>query len=274
MIAVHDEKTRPSRRRKVRRALFTALKISGAFAAVVGTVVGVLLAHRWLTRSPHFALQEVRVSPTVHVTADAVRARSGIELGTNLFTVDLDAVTHDVQVDPWVARVRVRRELPATITIEVTEREPAAVIAFGPLYLADTRGEAFKRATPDEAASLPVITGVPRDAYMNDRDEAKALAREAMDALAEWRERPDRPAIGEVHIDSAAGVTLYTVKDGVAIRIGRNDTPTTWRERLARYDAVARSLRDSGERPRTILVDQRTRPDRVTVKLAVREARP
>ena len=39
-------------------------------------------------------------------------------------------------------------------------------------------------------------------------------------------------------------------------------------ERLRRYDAVAQALREGGEEPRLIYVDNRARPDRVTVKLA------
>ena len=137
------------------------------------------------------------------------------------------------------------------------------------------------RATPEEAASLPVVTGIPRDGYIDDRESAQAMVREALSALAAWREEGERPPVGELHVDFADGVTIYT-RDGVGVRIGRAEGPlgglptaatapgALWRERLRRYDLVAASLRASGDTARMILVDQRARPDRITVRLAAR----
>ena len=199
-----------------------ALKGLAIAALAAGAIAGAWAAHRWLTSSPKFAVREIHVSPTAHVTAEALRARAGIELGTNLFSLDLDAIARDVQADPWIAHVEARRELPGAVAIDVVERQPACVLALGPLYLADAQGEAFKRATPDEAASLPVVTGIPRDGYIDDREPAQAMVRDALGALAIYRERADRPPIGELHVDFADGITLYT-RDGVGIRIGRLD---------------------------------------------------
>jgi len=89
-------------------------------------------------------------------------------------------------------------------------------------------------------------------------------------ALAAWRGgggagAHERAAVGEVHVDRIAGVTLYTER-GVGVRIGVIDD--TLAERLHRYDAVAAALAESGEEPRLVYVDNRARPDRVTVKLA------
>jgi hypothetical protein len=50
------------------------------------------------------------------------------------------------------------------------------------------------------------------------------------------------------------------------VRVGRVDD--TLPERLERFDLVWRELSQTGERPRFIYLDNRTRPDRVTVKLA------
>ncbi len=258
------------RTHRVRDLLAAIAKGTAAAGLAAAAMAGAVQGHRWLTHSPKFAVREVRVSPTVHVRADDVRARAAVEPGANLFTIDLDAVAREVQGDPWLERVSVRRELPATVMIEVRERVPACAVAFGALYLADAQGQAWKRATPDEAAGLPVVTGIPRDAYIDDREAAQALVREALEALAVWREHADRPAIGEVHVDAADGITLYTAAGGVGVRIGRPDGAATWRERLARYDRVAASLQSSGEKAQLVLVDQRTRPERVTVKLATR----
>lgn len=236
--------------------------------------VGMMLAAgawagRWyVTHSRHFAVARVRVSPTVHVAAEALVTRASVPLGVNLFAVDRDEVARNVSQEPWVARAHVRRELPSTLVIDVVEREAACTVAFGALYLSDADGNVFKRATPDEAAGLPVVTGIARDDYVSQPDHAREQLRQALRAIAGWRARSDgaaRPALGEVHVDRIAGVTLYS-EAGVGVRVGVVDD--TLAARLARYDAVAGALQEGGEAARLVYVDNRARPDRVTVKLA------
>jgi hypothetical protein len=66
-------------------------------------------------------------------------------------------------------------------------------------------------------------------------------------------------------VDRVAGVTVYTDR-GVGVRLGVVDDSLP--ARLGRYDTVRAALDESGEAPRIIYVDNRARPDRVTVKLA------
>jgi cell division protein FtsQ len=239
--------------------------------AIVTASLGVLLgasvwAGRWyVTHARHFHVRHVRVTPLHHVSDEALIARAAVPLGLNLFAVDRDEVARNVSQEPWIARVKVRLELPSTIFIDAVEREPACGVALGALYLADSTGMVFKRATPDEAALLPVVTGIARDFYVADGEPARADVRSALAAIAAWSARPERGRVGEVHVDRVAGLTLYSEK-GVGVRLGAVDDSVP--ARLARVDAVMADLDRSGERPRLIYVDNRARPDRVTVKLA------
>jgi cell division septal protein FtsQ len=221
-----------------------------------------------VTHAPHFAVHALRFSPTQHVTSSELALRAGVEPGTNLFAVDLTALEHDVSQEPWVARVRARRELPATISVEVVERVPACVVVLGGLYLADRDGVVFKRATTDEAAGLPVVTGIERDVYLEETERAQNQLRAALDLLARFGEAPNRPPVGEVHFDPVQGATLITAAGGVGVRLGRLDDSLD--ARLQRFDQVWQALAASGERPALIHLENRTRPDRVTVKLAAR----
>ena len=239
-----------------------ALLVAGVAGALGG---GVWLGRWYVTHARHFALMAVRVSPTVHVSAESLVARAGVPLGVNLFSIDRDRVARAVSGEPWLARAHVRRELPATLVLDVVERQAACTVALGALYLAEADGNVFKRATPDEAAGLAVVTGIARDDYVSQPDHAREQLVQALRAIAGWRARGDRPALGEVHVDRIAGVTLYT-EAGVGVRVGVVDD--TLPARLARYDAVASALQEGGEAARLVYVDNRARPDRVTVKLA------
>jgi cell division septal protein FtsQ len=240
-----------------------SLLIAGVAAALAG---GAWVGRWYVTHSRHFAVRTVRVSPTAHVTAEALIARAGVPLGVNLFAVDREEVARAVSQEPWVQRVHVRRELPATLMLDVVERTAACSVALGALYLSDADGTVFKRATPEEAAALPVVTGLSREDWVGQSDHARAAVRQAMQAVTAWRSGGhERPPLGEVHIDRIAGVTVYTDR-GVGVRIGVVDD--TLAERLRRFDVVTAALAESGEEPRLVYVDNRARPDRVTVKLA------
>lgn len=251
----------PGRGRRILRGLLAAVGLLLSTAAVAG---GVFLLHRFLTRSPHFAVREIRVPALPHVAADALRARTRVALGQNLFAVDLDEVSEHLRREPWLEAAAVHRELPAAIAVEAKEREAACVVALGSLYLADARGVAWKRANPEEAASFPAVTGIPRARYIHDRETSQALVREALAALAAWRAAPRAP-VGEIHVDPAAGVTLYT-KGGCAVHVGRGDAGTL-AARLRRVDAVLAALARSHEEPGVIYADQAAHPERITVRL-------
>jgi cell division protein FtsQ len=246
-------------KRRARLGLLLALAL-----AVAGAAVG---AHYYLTRSQHFALRAIRFSPTRHVSAEALQARAGVALGTNLFRVDLGELAREIAQEPWIDTAHARRELPSTLVVDVVEREPACLVALGePLYLADARGSVFKRANPDETAGLPVVTGIERDRYLAEPVEARAQVRDALALAAAFAERAGRPAVGEIHVDRVQGATLYFAAGGTGVRIGHVDD--TLAQRLRRFDAVWGALAASGEKPRLIYLDNRARPDRVTVKLA------
>jgi cell division protein FtsQ len=228
------------------------------------------LAQRFLTRSPHFAVKTVRFSPGggvfAHLTDASLRARAGVSLGENLFAVDLDAVARDLAQDPWVRSAHARRELPSTVVVEVSERQAACVVALGALYLADASGAVFKRATPEEAAALPVVTGIARDDYLAEPASVRGQLRDALTLLSEWQKVPTRPALGEIHFDRLLGATAYAAKGELGVRLGAVDA--TLPARLDRFDVVAAALAREGAQPRFIYLDNRARPDRVTVKLA------
>jgi len=251
---------------RMQAALRVLLPLALTVGCGLGVAFAVLAGHRFLTHSPHFALRDFRVSGVRHLTTEELLDRAGVAFGDNLFARSVDQVALRVRADPWVAGVKVHRELPAALAVEVVEREARAVVALGSLYLCDEGGAVFKRATLEEAAALPVLTGVARDAYIHDRDGSQALLREGLQALSTWQAVAERAPIGEVHVEPAAGTTLYARQGGTAIRVGHGDAAAL-AVRMARVDAVWAALLAAGQRAAIIHADAATHPERVTVRL-------
>jgi cell division protein FtsQ len=234
-----------------------------ALAVIAGVALSVLAGRqvvRHVIASPRFAVQELRVAATTHLTADEIQELAGVEIGDRLLTVDPDRVAARLATHPWIASARVRRELPSVLSIEITERRAIASVLLGALYLIDEAGRPFKRATFEEADGLPVITGVTREEYAALRTASEAVFREALALLAAYG---DRPKLSEIHVDPRAGFSLMLLDGAGEIRLGRGASE----EKLARLDSILRALVPRGPSALATVYLDGSQADRVTVRL-------
>jgi cell division septal protein FtsQ len=263
------------------RELAVRLAVLGKLLVTLACLGGAAFGGRHLVRhvvaSPRFALREVRADATLHVSRDEILALAGAELGDRLLAIDTDAVAARVATHPWVASVRVRRQLPSALAIDVVERRAVASALLGTLYLLDESGRPFKRATLDEADGLPVITGVARDQYTLARAASEAAFREALGLLALYRAddalaaarragggSATRPALSEVHVDPRSGFSLVLYDGGGEILLGLDDFPA----KLARLDEIMGAVGPRGPAALRAVHLEGPTHDRVAVRLA------
>lgn len=272
------------------RALGRKLLFVGKVVAVLAFLGGAALAGRQAIRhviaSPRFAVRDIRVGPTAHVSADDLRELTGIHLGDRLLAVDPDLVAARLTSHPWVVSARVRRELPSTLTVDVTERRAMASALLGALYLIDPAGHPFKRATFEEADGLTVLTGITRDQYAAMRPTGEAAFREALALLAAYdgqapgdragrgdrggtavpiegpAEAP-RPKLSELHLDARTGFTAVLLDGGGEIRLGRGE----WARKLAALDRILAALGPQGPAALATVFLDGGPSERVTLRL-------
>jgi cell division septal protein FtsQ len=250
-------------------AAASRLAIVGQALVVAAFVAGALWAGRQVVRhviaSPRFAVRDVEVGPVTRASADEIRELAGVHPGDRLLAVDPDAVAARLATHPWILSARVRRQLPSTLEIEVTERRAVASAMLGALYLLDGAGRPFKRATFAEADGLPVITGVTRDQYASVRVTSEAVFRQALGLYGSYADgHPERPKLSEVHVDTRAGFSLMLYDGGGEIRLGRGD----FEAKLARFDRIFAALGPRGTSAlKTIYLDGPL-SDRVAVRMA------
>jgi cell division protein FtsQ len=245
------------------RGVSRAGRLLIAAVVVAGLGYGGFEAYRFVTSSPHFRVTELRFSPTVNVSEKELRARAGLGTDENIFKVDLDAVAHRLEKHPWVASAKVTRRMPNSLEIDIVEETAAAAVLMGGFYLVNTEGRVFKRATTEEVRKLTVITGLDREEYKRHRGRTTDRLRAAISVLDKYREKA-RPAIGEIHLEENGGVILYTREKAVEIRMGEGRIGP----KLLRLDAILTALGSKTDRLRVIRLDNRIRPERVTVRLA------
>ncbi len=257
--------------RCLRRVILPA--VAGAAALTL-----VWVASHYVLTGPYFRLGKVEIQGLHRLSEAEILRAAGLTLrGTSTLGLDVEAVAADLRALPWVAEAEVERWLPDRLVVRVTERVAEALVVdtveapgeaqAGSAYiLADAYGRRFALPERPSDLDLPAITGVGGgavDALVGDRRLKTGLA-----ALREWRRQglDALDDLSEIHVDPAAGLTLYTQREGSAIRVGRTDLAA----RLARVRAVLADLQARGERAEYVLADDDRDGDRVVVRAAPR----
>jgi len=164
-------------------------------------------------------------------------------------------------------RERFHEVLPGEVLASVVEHRPAALVQLGALYVLDDEGRLFKRAAPEDALDLPILTGVSRDAWDERKPELQLRLFGALHLLDTWQASGNPiGAVSEVRLDEDGGFTLFA-HDGTAVqevRLGSNDISL----KLRRLAQVRAALARRGERASRIDLDNPARPDQAAATLA------
>lgn len=243
-----------------KRLLRVGSRLGGIAALAYALLLGAEYGHDYATTSPRFAVKDVVFEPTPHVPSEHLVATMAIAPGTNLLSVDLEALREQIVADPWVADATVERDLPDTLNVQVVEHQAQAVLLAGEFFLVNHQGVPFKRLERGERQDLPVITGVER-AELEVGEDAKArktIAR-ALEVLRAYNvEETGRPPLAEVHVAEDGAISLYTAGQGTQIRLGRGPVE----DKFARLDALRAGLGERAETLAVVHLDQSAGPGR------------
>ena len=256
---------RVARARRVRRAVLRRWGPIALAALTAGALVtATLLAARWATTTPRFAVRRVEVEGVSRLRSEDVMRVAGVQPGVNLFRMSPRAAVTALEALPQVRRAEVVRHFPDRVVIQVEERRPFTLVHAGRLHWIDEQGVALGGESRAVPVTLPVISGFEPDELATARHApSERLARGL--SLVRMLLRSGSPMIAqisEIDVGRPEGPVLYTV-DGIEVRIGDED----WEGRLARLMGVLAQIRTSGEAVSS--VDLRFR-DQVVLKPAAR----
>lgn len=239
----------------------------GKLALAVLLVGGAFLAGRAVFHSGYFGVSAIRVEDLHRLSEDEVVGLSDIRPGVNIFDLDLEAIGHKIEENPWVARAEVRRVFPREILIRVDEREPRAIVNLGYLYYVDGGGEIFKVLGADDRLDYPVVTGLDRSFLLEHPEEGHRLLRQAVGLLGELRHRQvfTLAGVSEIHVSKEDGLCLYTTTGGVPVQLGFRG----FRDKLDRLERVFPKLQGGLRGLKSIDLNV---ADRVIVKLDNRQS--
>lgn len=188
-------------------------------------------------------VQHITVKGNVRLSEGEVRTLAEGIRGTSILTADLTGFRKRLLESPWVAEVALRRVLPSTVEVFVSERTPIGLCRIkNQLYLVDRSGIVIDEFGPQYATfDLPIIDGLVRgpSAGQPVLDERRAeLAARVLEAIAPRRDLSRR--ISQIDVTDLHDAVVLIEGDPALLHLGED----RFLERLQSYLDVASALRE------------------------------
>lgn len=214
------------------------LGLSVCAGILYGITVGLFSLYRLATTSDFFALENVDIRGAKHFRREDMLRTAGLEAGKNTLSIDIYEVENALSQNPWVSSVAVKRKLPNTYEINVTERIPAFwILKDGNLHYVDRKGVLIAPVEAGNFLSLPTLEILAGGENMQSR------VGDLMDALHKANLPLDLAAVSTIRLSSARGLEIAMENMRLTLCI----SPDDWDNNLRRLNSVLRDLARRGE---------------------------
>jgi cell division protein FtsQ len=234
-------RSRPGRRRPLtflfswrvaRAVMVAALLVYAGYRAFALAFNGSMLA-----------ITKIHVEGNVRLSSGEVQTLVRDLQGSNILRADLVRSRSALMRSPWVADAALRRVLPSTIEVFVSERRPFGLCRLGnQLYLIDRDGTVMDEFGPRYAEfDLPIVDGLvraPRNGKAAIDEDRAELAARVVDAIQDSRELTKR--VSQIDVSDVHDAVVILDNDPALLHIGEE----RFRERLQSYLQVADTLRE------------------------------
>jgi cell division protein FtsQ len=232
-------RVKPARRRRLwRRYLVPVLKWAVAAAITLAAT--------------NAALNAVADARVLHVTDIVVHGNDRLSSGDvatllsevrgqNLLWLDLEDARQKLLASPWIRDVSIRRTLPSTVVVTISEREPIGIGRLNDtLYLVDESGTVIDEYGAVYAdVDVPIIDGLAgrgKDGSRADPERA-AFAGRVITALRPDRELAER--VSQLDVTDPRNARVILSGDQAVIQLGAD----RFLARLQTYVEVASAVR-------------------------------
>jgi cell division protein FtsQ len=242
-------RVKPSRKRRNWRAVWLPIARYAIVAAVV--LYGVSRLTSIAAHAHVLQIDRIIVRGNDRLSRGEVLAVLNGLRGESLVWADLDLWRRRLLASPWVRDAALRRSLPSTVEVAISERQPIGIGRLrGDMYLVDDRGVVIDQFGPQYAdLDLPIIDGLSARPGNNDSmtDEERAdLAARVIGALRGKSDIARR--LSQVDVTDLHNAAVILKGDPAVIHLGDDqflprlqsylELSTTLRERVPDIDYV------------------------------------
>jgi cell division septal protein FtsQ len=206
-----------------------------AYAGYRGTV---LVVH-----ASGLQVRKIVVRGNARISSGEVQAIVDGLRGSSILTADLSAYRRRLKESGWVADAALRRVLPSTVEVFVSERTPIGLCRLGrTLYLVDANGMLIDEFGPQYAEfDLPIIDGLvtaPGSGQPSIDDGRAELAARVIESLSARKDIAQR--VSQIDVRDAHDAVVMLEDDAALLHLGDEK----FLERLQSYVDLAPALRE------------------------------
>ena len=237
-------KVRPGSRKSGTRVLrFVSWRLARYAVAIALVGYAGYTATTLVLHASALQVRRIAVHGNVRISSGEVQAIVDGLRGTSILTADLTGYRRRLMTSPWIADVALRRVLPSTVEVFVSERRPIGLCRLGGvLYLIDAGGTLIDEFGPQYAEfDLPIVDGLvaPPNSGQPTIDEARAeLAARVIEALAPRKDIAQR--VSQIDVRDVHDAVVMLQDDAALLHLGDDK----FLERLQSYVDLAPALRE------------------------------
>lgn len=152
------------------------------FIVLAGFFFGLAKGYLYLINCDDFAVKKIEVSFRRDLVGRDIRALLDSSRFGNLLLLDIGALQDRIEAHRWVKEARLRKVFPSSLRVEISEREPVALLRLGGSYLMiDEEGVGLERLTARQDAELPLL--IDSSLFREHYQEKISLAWRCLSAL-------------------------------------------------------------------------------------------
>jgi cell division protein FtsQ len=232
---------KPARRRRKWRGLIRPAIQYGVLVLIA--VYGVSHGAGVLKRARLLQVDQILVRGNERLSNGEVLAVLGGLRGENIVWADLSAWRIRLLSSPWVRDAALRRLLPSTVEVIVSERQPVGIARIaGRLYLVDERAVVIDEYGPQYVDfDLPIIDGLTPPAAAGGGRADAARAELAARLIASVGSRPEiARRVSQVDVSDLHNAAVILSGDPAVLYVGED----RFLPRLQAYVDLAEALRE------------------------------
>jgi cell division protein FtsQ len=197
--------------------------------------------YRTASSSSFFALRTIDMSGVSQGSEDQLKSlvrRAGGAQG--VWKADLDAISAELERQPWVRKAIVSRVLPSGLRVRITERVPRAVVRTGAgrFVWVDDDGVMAGTVAPTQNAPAFFMRGWDESGTESGRTENRRRVEKYLELAREWEAAGIASRVSEVNLEDLRDVRAQLTGDDsqIEVRLGREDLTKRLRQSLETLD--------------------------------------
>lgn len=189
-IKVTEKKMSPKQilAKKKRQAVFRLVKWTSLVLIIIGAIIFTIM-------SPIFNVKNIKVEGNSYLSEDQIISLSRIEIENNMFKYNKKEIIKNIKENAYVETAEVKRSIPDTIEITITERKTSFMIQFANAY-AYINNQGYILEISNKALEHPILTGFSTP--VEELQEGKRLNKEDLKKLSDVLEIMESATSNEI----------------------------------------------------------------------------